>query len=475
MKKLTKLLISFAPIVLLLVLQGCASTGITTAAPKFRQAADLGLSEQASSMVQQRWWNDWLDPELQNLLEQAMLEHPSVALVQARVRRAQSYGDLANALSYVQSAASLETDRQRYSANGLFPPPIAGRVWGNNTVQLGASWNPDIWGSHAAALASALGQARAAEIEAAWSAQLLAVQIVRTEIALARLFEVGRANEQLWQVRQVQQALAKQRHEAGLDTRLEQVLSDAAVAEWRAQSSQIKEQIELMRHQLAALCGLAPEALAHHQPQLASMHLKPMPLQLGADLLGRRPEVVAARWRVEASLEDVKFAKTQFYPNVNIGLFAGYNSLTTEQLLNTGSRQFGVLPAVSLPLFDGGRLRSQLRGREAERDMAIAQYNQTLIDAVREAADAISSSQFIQVQIDEQVKVVASAQQAYQLALDRQQAGLSNQLPVLSAQANWIAQKKIASDLQARQLDQRVQLLRALGGDWISNKENNHD
>ena len=159
-------------------------------------------------------------------------------------------------------------------------------------------------------------------------------------------------------------------------------------------------------------------------------------------------------------------ARTQFYPNVNLGMFAGYNALGTQHLLEAGSHQYGIVPALRLPLFEGGRLKAQLSGREAERDLAVAQYNQAVLDAVREAADAIHSEASASQQVAEQSRALAAAQQARTLAQQREQAGLGNRLNVLGVQAAWLAQQRTAIDLQARLLDVRVQLVRALGGGW---------
>ena len=176
--------------------------------------------------------------------------------------------------------------------------------------------------------------------------------------------------------------------------------------------------------------------------------------------------MVAARWRVQATQQDIQVARTQFYPNVNLNAFAGFNALGMTHLLDAGSRQYGLAPAVRLPLFDGGRLRAQLSGREAEHDSAVAHYNSTVLNAVREAADAMASSQSIDRQWREQSKALASAQAAHAFAQQRQQAGLGNRLAVLAAESAVLAQRRQVIELQARRLDNRASLMHALGGGW---------
>ena len=201
-------------------------------------------------------------------------------------------------------------------------------------------------------------------------------------------------------------------------------------------------------------------------PQLKALQLDVVPAVLGADLLGRRPDVVASRWRVEAASQDVVVARTQFYPNVNLSVFVGFNALGVGHLLNADSRQMGVSPAVRLPLFDGGRLQAQLSGRQAELDMAVSQYNFAVLEAVKESTDAISSDQSLMRQAESQTAALASAHKNHALAQQRFDAGLGNHLNVLSAETAVLLQSRASVDVKARQLDNRVNLMKALGGGW---------
>lgn len=447
------------------VLAGCAAPTHTASTTPL-QAHALGLSDTPSPAVNNAWWRHWNDPQLDHLIAQTLQGSPSMAEAQARVQRMQALSGLADAASLPQATLGGEFSRQRYSANGLFPPPIAGRTWSNDTLQAGVGWNPDLWGQHRAELASAIGQVRAAQADAAAAANALVHQVVRGHVALARLLAQRDVAERVVQQRQQMQQLVQQRREAGLDTRIEQAQSDSTLADAAAQAEGLKEQITLTRHQLAVLSGQAPQALDAWSPRLDALRLEAMPATLGADLLGRRPDVVAARWRVEAAQQDIHVARTQFYPNVNLSAFAGFNALGMNHLLDSGSRQYSVVPAVRLPLFDGGRLRAQLSGREAERDSAVANYNNAVLNAVKEAADAIGSSLSVDRQWAAQSKALASAESAHALAQQRFQAGLGNRLAVLSAESAVLTQRRMAIDLQARQFDNRAQLMRALGGGW---------
>ena len=137
-----------------------------------------------------------------------------------------------------------------------------------------------------------------------------------------------------------------------------------------------------------------------------------------------------------------------------------------DRLFNGSSRQMGVTPALRLPIFDGGRLRAQLGGRAAELDAAIAQYNGAVLDAVKQAGDAIASVQSLQRQQQLQTESLSKAERAYDFAVQRYQAGLGSQITVLNTETQLINQRRLAVDLQARELDTRVALAAALGGGW---------
>lgn len=447
-------------------LAACSTPGQPNAQARPLPASAAGLSDAATSTVSDAWWRSWNDAQLNQLIEQALQGSPSMADVQARVRRMQALSGVVDSAAWPQASLGAELGRQRYSANGLYPPPIAGSTRSNDTLQLGIGWSLDLWGQHRAELAAAIGQVHAAEADAAVATNTLVVQVIRGHVALARLLAQHEAAVRTTQQRQQMQQLVAQRREAGLDTRIEQAQSDSTLADAAAQAESLKEQITLARHQLAVLTGQAPQALDAWRPQLHALHIGVLPATIGVDLLGRRPDVVAARWRVQAAQQDIQVARTQFYPNVNLNAFAGFNALGMSHLLDAGSRQYGLAPAVRLPLFDGGRLRAQLSGREAEHVSAVASYNNAVLNAVREAADAIASSQSLERQWTEQSRALASAQSAHALAQQRQQAGLGNQLAVLSAESAVLAQRRLSIELQARQLDNRAKLMHALGGGW---------
>ncbi|MEK8031647.1 efflux transporter outer membrane subunit [Ideonella sp. DXS29W] len=449
------------------LLTGCATPGEPTPRLSETTPAAVGLADSATAAVSARWWAQLGDEQLTRLVDQALRDQPSLALAQARVARAQSAAQITEAADGPQAQLSVDAARQRYTENGLVPPPIAGSIRNTGTIQAGFSWSPDWYGQQAAALQASLGQARAAQADAALAANALATQVTRGYVALTRLLAQRDVAERTLAQREELRQLTQQRVSAGLDTQVELVQADSALPDTRAQIEALDEQIALARHQLAALSGQAPNALDTLSPSMDRLAMPMLPTSLGADLLGRRPDVVAARWRVEAATQEAKVARTQFYPNINLTAFVGLNAIGLDQVLDGGSRQYGVAPALRLPLFDGGRLRAQFKGREADVNAAVAQYNAAVIDAVRESSDAISSLQSLARQRQAQGEALAGAQKAHELAMQRYRAGLGSYLIVLNTESQWLAQRRQAVDLRAREMDTGVALMKALGGGWM--------
>ncbi|MDB5778623.1 MAG: efflux system, outer rane lipoprotein NodT family, partial [Polaromonas sp.] len=446
---------------------GCADMSGIAPQASLRDAASLGLvTTAAPAPVATEWWRDFGDETLNGLVAQALESSPNLKLAQARLARAQAVTEVADAATLPQVGGQLDLTRQRYTANGAVPPPLAGSIRDSGTAQLAASWELDFFGKNRAALDAALGSAKAAKADAQAARVLLASQVARSYFQLVRLNEQAAVARRTLSQREQTLQLVTDRVNAGLDTRLELRQSEGGLPEARLQLETVQEQMALTRNALNALLGQPNSAPALvPSAQAAIKNVAPAPV-IPADLLGRRADIAAARWRVEASSNDVANARTQFYPNINLVAFAGFSSIGLGNLVNAGSQQWGVGPALRLPIFEAGRLRANLRGKTADLDAAVESYNAAVIDAVRDVADQVASQQAIGRQQFEQRAAQDAAESAYDIALQRYKAGLGNYLNVLTAETSVLAQRRMAVDLAGRALDTQVALMRALGGGY---------
>ncbi len=449
------------------LLAGCVSNaGIAPQSSKLT-AADAGVPAHApAAVLTDRWWQAFGDETLDRLVEAALAANPNLRIAHDRIARAAAATSAAQANAGPRVDADLNLQRQRYTENGLIPPPVAGSVGNTGLFQFTGSWEIDFFGKNAAALGAALGAQRAAEADAQAARVLLAANVARGYFRLAGLFEQREVAERALAQREEILALIRQRVEAGLDTNVELRQGEAAVPETARQIEVIDENIAHARNALAALAAQPAGALDGLRPRLRKVQAVPLPPDIPADLLGRRADVEAARERVEAAAQDVAYAKTLLYPNVNLIAFAGFSSLGVNRLITAGSEQYGAGVAIHLPIFDAGRLRANVSAKTADLDAAVDSYNAALIEAVRDAADQIASVQSIARQHIKQAEAQARSEQAYDLALQRFRAGLGTYLTVLSAEVEVLAQRRLGADLETRELDSQVALARALGGGY---------
>jgi len=450
----------------LLAVAGCADMRGIAPKSQLAEPATYGASTDPITWPGDRWWTAIGDPALDQLIDTALAGAPSLRITSARLDQARAGIDSARAalLPTVDGQASIT--HERFSENYIYPAPLGGSVDSDALLRVGGQWELDLFGRNRAALAAAVGQARAAEADAAAARWLLSTQIATSYVELARDIELRRilvaTREQREHIRQI----VSDRVAAGLDTRVEQRQAETTVPQTGQEIEATEERIELGRHTLAALAGIAPQAAEALAPTLATPRLIAPPAVIPADLLGRRADVVGARRRVEAALSGVDVARAGFYPNVNLGAFIGFHSLGLGDWVSAGSREWGITPAISLPIFEGGRLRAQLRARSAAADEAVEVYNLTLTLAIRDVANALTSGRSIDRQADQQRAAQTAAESAYDLAEQRYRAGLGSFLTVLSAESSVLTERRRGAELRARALENQIALVRALGGGY---------
>jgi NodT family efflux transporter outer membrane factor (OMF) lipoprotein len=470
-RTMTTILVAVAS-VLVMALAGCVSPRGIDASAKLVAPATLGADAAATvAPLAADWWRGFEDPVLDDLIARATSGNPSLRIAAARAARAAANTAAADANRAPQLTGQIDATRQRFTENGLYPPPLAGATLNSATAQLNGSWELDLFGRNRAQLEAAIGAERAAIADADAARILLAVNVARTYVQLARLVEQRDVLQRALAQREETYSLTNQRVSAGLDTAVELRQSEGLRPETRQQIEATEEQIALTRHALAALVAEPPQRFETLAPKLSSLRPVAIPAVVPADLVGRRADVVAARWRVEAAAGDVAAQRAQFYPNVNLIAFVGLSSLGLDRLIGTGSEQYGIGPAIRLPIFDAGRLRAGLRGRTADLDAAVESYNGTLVEAIHDVADQISSTESVVRQQREQDAAQASAEAAYDLATQRYRAGIASYLTVLAAETNVIAQRRLTTDLRARAIDSQMLLVRALGGGYAAPAE----
>ena len=412
------------------------------------------------------WWTAYGDSQLNSLMAEALTGAPSLVLAEARARKAEALEMRSRLTPTISANASAEETKQSY--NSGIPSQFVPHGYNDfSRATLDFRWELDFWGKNRSAVAAAISDTRAAEAEAAEARLMLSTNVAGAYAALARLYAERDVAERSMALQGETSKLVADRVTNGLDTLAEQRQAEANLLQARADLAAIDEQIALTRNQLAALVGAGPDrGLAIGRPAAATLKPLGVPAQLAASLVGRRPDITAARLRAEAAALRIHEAKAAFYPDVNLAAFIGVQSLFLNKLSASGSDIGQVGPAVSLPIFNGGHLKANLRGAEADRDAAVASYDAAVAEAFRQVADVLASSRALQSQIVSSRAALAASEDAYRIAKLRYQGGLSTYPAVLLAEQGVLQRRRTIADLDARALALDVQLVRALGGGY---------
>ncbi|CAB3796802.1 efflux transporter outer membrane subunit [Paraburkholderia fynbosensis] len=463
-----------AVLTILLTIAGCASTG--GIAPQNRgieaSSLDAGNAIRAANADAQwpaaDWWRAYNDPQLNQWIEAAQTGNPSLAAAQARVREAMSMAGVARSALSPQVNGSLSIQRQKWADNVYYGPgPLAGEQSWNNTGTLGLSYHLDLWGKDKNAAERALDAAHASAADARAAQLELQGNVVRTYIGMSlnyALLDIAKAT--LQQQQQIVD-LANRRLKGGIGTQLEVSQAETPMPEYERQIDEIEEKIALGRNQLAALAGKGPGAGdAIQRPTLSLAAPAGLPSALPADLIGHRPDVVAARWSVAAQARGIDVAKADFYPDINLlASIGGYAAMgPLFQFLKNPSHSWSAGPALSLPIFDGGRLRSQLGAASAGYDEAVERYNQSIVGALKDISDQVIRIRSLATQSEDADRSVAAARKNYDLSREGYRRGLTDYLNVLIAQNQLLRAQEGVAKIQAERLGAHASLVTALGG-----------
>ena len=454
--------------VAMLPLAACAPNLGTAPTPRTAAslAATRSLPDEGGQWPGDGWWRRYGDPQLDQLIAEGLAGAPDIVSAAARLSRAEGVARTAGADRGPTLGAEGSAGKIKQSYNNGFPREFLPQGWRDTAnLDLRANFDLDLWGRNRARLRAALRDTDAVRVEAAQARITLAAAIADAYADLAERYAERDVAEQTLRLQQDTAGLVSDRVRNGLDTEGQRRQAEAQGPAARADLAELDEQIATTRTRIAALMGAGPDrGLAITRPVLSPLTPLTLPTSAGIDLVGRRPDIVAARARLEAQAERIKVARTAFYPDVSLSGLLGLQALGFGNVLKSGSVYGNAGPAVSLPIFDDGRRAGDLRVARAEYDAAVADYDRTLIQALQQVADAVTSRNALAVQLREVRASLGDNERAFAIARLRYQGGLSTYLDVLSAEQAVIVARRRDADLSARAFSLDVALVRALGG-----------
>ncbi|EZP83618.1 RND efflux system outer membrane lipoprotein [Novosphingobium resinovorum] len=452
-------------------LAGCGAPDLGPR-PELRPPSTLdsaaSIQGTAAEWPQERWWTAYGDPQLDGLVDEAIKGSPDVATALARIRQAQGALESSRAalLPSIGGQGSASVEKQSYN-NGT-PVAALPKGWKDyGMLALSANLNLDIWGKNRALLAAATSAAEAAVADERQAELVLASEVVSSYFDLGRLLERQKVLDETLAAREGSAKLVGQRVTQGLDNQSPLRQSNAEAARARIDVAANREQIEKRRHALAALLGTGPDrTLTLTPPSIATIAATPVPADAGIALAGRRPDIVMSRKLVQAADKGVEYAKKSFLPDISLSGLIGLSSLGISHLFDGGSDYGSAGAAVSLPIFQGGALSGRYRLARGGYDTMVASYNKSVIGALQEVADALSTRTSAGEQERHALEARTEANAAYGLALQRYKGGLSTYIDVLSAETTALDTRLGAVDAHFATLASEVALKRALGGGY---------
>jgi len=459
------------------MLAGCAAIPTTSDRPAMRTAdsfaAQKSLTAAPSNWPKDRWWEAYGDPQLTTLIDEALAGSPTLAQAEARLRAAASQEQVARAATLPSMTGEADASYLEQSRESGLPPfiqnlfPKGYHSFGK--LALNADYDLDLFGHNRAALAAAVSEAEASRADVAQARLTLSTGVAQAYGDLLRLMAERDAAAEALTNRQQSAKLVADRLRNGLDTRAQLRQAEAAPPASQADLEALDEQILLTRHRIAVLLGEGPDRGLQIVPgDNRTLKAFGLPPDVTLNLVGRRPDVTAARLRAEAAARRIDVARADFFPDVKLTAYVGQQALYIDQLFNPAAAIGSIGPAVTLPIFEGGRLRGAYREARADYDAAVASYNQTVAQAFQDVADAAVSVQSAEKQLESRREALTAGEEAYAIAKLRYQGGLSTYVEVLSAEDAVIGERRAYADAKSQTFLLDVALVRALGGGFVS-------
>jgi multidrug efflux system outer membrane protein len=425
-------------------------------------------AEPSAALPRGTWWQIFNESELNRLENQAATENQDLAAAVARLEESRAEIGIARADFYPQLAANPQMARQRTSVNAPLQNGTAGREYTFDTFSapIGLSWELDLWGRVRRQVQSARATfvASADDLESARLA--LQAEVAADYFSLRELDEERRVVADTIETFRRSLELTQNRRKGGIVSDLDVSQAETQLRSTEAELPAIDLERARVLHALAVLCGQSPTAFQIAIGPLTNS-IPNVPASLPSELLERRPDIAAAERRMAAANAQVGVAVSAFYPRVFLSGLAGFESVGADTLFDWPSRVWSLGPSVSLPIFTGGRNRSQLAVVRASFNETIANYRQTVLDAFQEVEDELAAQRLLATQLNAQSAALKASRRTLEIANNRYKAGVVTYLEVATAQNSALVNERLYVQLEGQRLDAEVSLIKAVGGGWV--------
>ena len=416
------------------------------------------------------WWRLYTEPELERLITTAQASNQTLRQAVARVDEARALARVAG--SYLYPTVSLDPSYSRTRYSGARASTITGKQVArgvdvsNWTIPLDLSYEIDVWGRVRRSL-------EAAQATAAASADDVGVVGLTIETDVAQYYYTLRAlDAQIQILKDTVTAYEEQVRLLSVQLRtglISGIVVSQAQAQLKATQAQLSNTARARadtEHALAILCGRPAPSFTVASNPLQEVTPPVVPAGLPAQLLTRRPDVAEAEKNVAAANAQIGVATAEFYPRFMLTASAGFQSLNADMLFSWQSRVAQVLPSISIPIFQGGRLRANLAATKARYQQTVAAYIEQVLVAYGDVEDALTDLRSFGEQVASLRDAVAESRNYLRLAQVQYRSGLVDYLTVIDAERTLLTNQLALAQSLNSQMAASIHLIKALGGGW---------
>src|SRR6266853_969388 len=463
-----------APTLIAFLLTGCAvgpnyHRPSIQAPDSFRAPAPMPAND-PTSLADLKWWEVFKDEKLQELERTALVQNYDLRDAVARVEAARANLGITRSNQFPNLDAGADISTTRISRNGQTPLPASfvpsqNRTFGGATLNL-LSFELDIWGRLRRATEAARANLLSEEENRKAVMTTLVSEVASAYLSLRALDYQLEISQRTLATRQDSLGLVKNRQAGGVATLLDLRQSEQLVYTAAETIPTLQQQIEQTENQISLLLGKNPGEIVRGR-SLTEQEMPPeVPAGLPSALLERRPDIRAAEQNLIAANAQIGVAKAAYFPQISLSGLIGGQSTQLSSLFSGTNSAWSFVPQLSQPIFTAGRLRSNVRLAEAQRDSAVVQYQKAIQTAFTEVSNALIAHQRAREARMKQEALVAVLEERKRLAYMRYQGGVDTQLNALDADRDLLQAKLDLRQIKLNELLTVVQLYKALGGGW---------
>lgn len=436
--------------------------------PDTFRGADAVAPTDQTSIGDLKWFEVFKDDELQTLVRTAMDQNYDLRLAVARINAARANVGLARSNQFPQFDVGADLTTTRTSANsGATAPGQAGgkRSFGEVFLSL-LTFEVDLWGRRRQQTKAARAQLKSTEEDRKTVTTIVVSDVATNYFNLLELDAELEIAKRTLTARQESLRLITARQQGGLATMLDVRQAEQLVYQASQTIPDTERLIEQTENQISLLLGNNPEPIPRGASLSQQKELPAVPPGLPSSLLERRPDIRSAEQLLISENALVSAAKKAYFPTISLTGAFGFQSNSLSNLFSGPSRAWSLIPQITQPIFTAGRLKSNVNFEKAQREYALAQYQQTIQTAFGDVSNALVQYRRIREVRTQQELLVDSLQDASRLAHLRYEGGVDTLLNALIADTSLFNAELNLAQTKRNELLSLVQLYKALGGGW---------